>query len=630
MRSSLAVLALAFSACNSTPAVGVVALYDTSVARDDFFALPWPSDTRLKTGADGKKRLDLTGFHNAGGAIGDYLRIFGDQPTDGFGTIAGVYFRFDAAIDPASLPAAAADSLSPAATAFLLDVTPGSPTAGKRTPIRASFRTAGGLYMGPNGLILVPEPGFPLREHTTYAAVVTDGVRAADGGPVRRDERFTMPALPLPLDVDPAHVIVATVYTTATATSIMKDLRDAVYAQAPAPQVADLQFIETDRDGRYDHFEGTYQAPNFQEGDPPYLKAGGRLHFGVDGKPQVVRMETLRFALTIPHADVPAEGWPVVLYAHGTGGGYTSFIDDRSCYWAAKVQDINGKTVSRMAMISIDQVLHGPRDPSGNDPEITFYNFQNIEAARANIKQGALDDFSLVRLVESFTVDMAPGINAPIHFDKRRIYFKGHSQGGSTGPLFLAFEPKIKAAVLSGAGADLTIALLGKTQPNNIPKLVSSIVGEDIDPYHPLLNLLQTYLESADPGNYARYFFREPPAGVPPKSIYQSLGVVDHFTPIPTIKALALAMGVQPVTPDLEEIETLGLTPQTWASPPLANNVADGKVTGVLCEYKVPNRANGNPAYDGHFVVFDNPTAVRQSNVFLGTHAATGTATLQP
>src|SRR5262249_31266697 len=148
-----------------------------------------------------------------------------------------------------------------------------------------------------------------------------------------------------------------------------------------------------------------------------------------------------------------------------------------------------------------------------------------------------------------FSVSATPITGQPIRFDLDRIYFKGHSQGGLTGPLFLAYEPKIKAAILSGAGADLILSLLNKTQPVDIPKVVQSVVGEDVAEDARLLSLLQTFLESSDPGNYARLFFREPPAGVPAKSIYQSMGIVDHYTPVPTIKALALAMGVQPANP---------------------------------------------------------------------------------
>ena len=64
------------------------------------------------------------------------------------------------------------------------------------------------------------------------------------------------------------------------------------------------------------------------------------------GKPIIQNTFDLRFSLTIPVGQtMPQEGWPVVLYAHGTGGDYLS-------YWR------NG-TASRyadagLAVVSID------------------------------------------------------------------------------------------------------------------------------------------------------------------------------------------------------------------------------------------------------------------------------------
>jgi hypothetical protein len=191
-----------------------------------------------------------------------------------------------------------------------------------------------------------------------------------------------------------------------------------------------------------------------------------------------------------------------------------------------------------------------------------------------------------------------------------------------------AAEPEVKAAVLSGAGGVIIYALLNKTQPVNIPVVVGALFHDPVDEFHPVLNLAQNYAEESDPENYAKYFFREPPtppvahAAFAAKSIYQSLGIVDHYTPIPVIKALALGMGVQPVNPMLEPIDGLDLAGLSWANPPLKSNVAGGNATGVLLEYTAP------PGDDGHFVVFDVPAAVAQSNRFLGTHEATGIAEL--
>jgi hypothetical protein len=623
-----ALFLLACAGCNHPP--GAMALYDTSPTRSDFFALPWPSDSRLTS--DGKS-MDLTGFYNPGGAIGSYLTAIGSEPLSGFGTSSAIYFRFDAPLDATQLPATGAASISPSSPVFVVDVTPSSPTYGKRQPLSVHFQSTAGLYIGSNWLALLPEPGFPLRPATTYAAVITDSTVAADGGSVHRDPRFDS-VLPFSSDitsalgVDGIHIAAATVFTTQNPTPIMKALRDAVYAQAPAPTVMALDFADTKKN-TYNHYRGMYASPNFQEGDPPYKTTGGRIHVDANGVPQVVRTEMLRFAVTIPLAPMPAAGWPIVLYAHGTGGDYESFLGDRSADTAANVLDENGNVITHMAMISIDQVLHGPRDPTMSDPDLTFFNFQNIVAAHDNPKQGGLDDFQLLRLVEGFNVASAPMTNEPIKFDPDRIYFKGHSQGGLTGPLFLAYEPKVKAAILSGAGATLILGLLYKTEPTNVAALVQAVIAEDVDQYHPLLTLLQAYMESSDPGNYGRLFFREPPEGLAPKSIYQSIGIVDNFAPVPTLKSFGLSMGLQPVNPMVEPIDDFPtLLNLPWMDPPIMSNFAGGKATGVVCEYQVPVDSTGKQKYDGHFVVFDDPHAIVQSNAFLGLHATTGIAQL--
>jgi hypothetical protein len=209
-------------------------------------------------------------------------------------------------------------------------------------------------------------------------------------------------------------------------------------------------------------------------------------------------------------------------------------------------------------------------------------------------------------------------------FDATKVAFMGHSQGGLTGPGFIAFEPDLRAAVLSGAGGNLVWSLLAKTEPVDIPALVSGLLQESVDEFHPFLNLVQTYYEPADPTNYARGFFLEPAAGQPPKSIYQSLGLVDHYTPLPTIMALAVAMGVQPVSPILEPIAGMDLAGATTGTAPIVGNVAGGAATGVICEYQAP------AGDDGHFVVSHVPEARAASARFLATAMRDGVATLMP
>jgi hypothetical protein len=89
-----------------------------------------------------------------------------------------------------------------------------------------------------------------------------------------------------------------------------------------------------------------------------------------------------------------------------------------------------------------------------------------------------------------------------------------------------------------------------------------------------------------------------------------------------------LAMGLTPVNPLLDPIEDLPLRGLSWVDAPVVLNAASAKATAVFCEYRVPNTQAGMPAYDGHFVVMNHPAAIFQANMFLGSHARMGYATL--
>lgn len=630
-------LPLWLSLCACGP--GAVALHSLSETPEDFYDLPFPSDLRLRP--DGT--LDLSRYPRLPGQLTRYVQDM-DGQIPGAGPSAGILFRLSAPLDPGTLPGSAAQSQEPGASAFVVDVTETSPTYGQRAPVLASFHEEGGRFIGPNWLALRPVPGFPLRPRTTYAAVLTTSLRAADGGPVRRH-----PDLDLLLHGDPPQpqsmspreaaawaryaplraylagnfpvgaVAAATVFTTSDPTSLMHRLREATY-RAPAPRAADLRYIR-DHDGICHIYHGTFLSPNFQQGAPPYLDGGGQIAPGPDGVPVPTRTESLRFALSVPNAPMPPSGWPVALYAHGTGGDFQTFIREGVDLRAAHIE-MDGGVLARMAVISIDQVLHGPRDPTQSPVDLTFFNLKNLAAARDNPRQGAADDFQLLRLVKGFGVDAAPVTGRPIRFDERHLYFIGHSQGGLTGPLFLGAEPEVRAAVLSGAGAVLVLSLIGKTEPVDVASLVENLIGEPVGPDHPFLNLLQAYFEPADPNNYGPLLFREPPPGAAPKSIFQSLGVVDRYTPVPNIKAFALSMGVQPVTPVLSEIEHLALRGLRWTAPPVQGNTAEGRATAVLRQYQQREDS------DGHYVLFERWPARQDWSRFLGTDIATGRAQL--
>ena len=637
--AGLAVVGLGIGAgCESPASATAYFQIPREGVAQEFYALPFPNDLRR----DDAGHPVMDGYPRPVEIVNRYIDAI--ESLDGFGTNGAVIARFSGAIDDGDLPTPAAAQDDPTAAVYLVDIDPASPRRGERIPLRFRFQSYAGWTIGDNWLSALPFPGFPLAEHTTYALVITDRLHAAGGGTLVPDVDWLAVREPIaPAGADPAvtrartryaplfawldepggderaDVVSAAVFTTQTVTRIMGDLRARVW-QLPAPTARDV--VELSPNADFIAFDGMYDAPNFQTGTVPYASEsdGGDIVYGEDGLPAVQVTEVLRFSFTIPKGPMPATGWPVALYAHGTGGDYHSYIGDRTA---------NRLALEGIATFSIDQVLHGPRNPGG-DPEINFFNFTNPLSARNNAIQGAVDDFSLLRLALGLRYEPGKGSQVmypEVRFDPERVYFFGHSQGGATGPPFIAYEPLIKGAVLSGAGGDLYYALLNKTEPVDITSVVSSVVLDNpLDEFNPVLTLLQTWIERSDTINYGPLLARTPPPRpdrsnetMAPKAIYQSMGIIDHFTPVPNIEALAVAIGGNLVGPVLEPVEGLALRGRDVLTAPVQDNV--GTTTAVLAEYQ----AQGG---DGHFVVFNVPAARKQSAEFLGTLARTGTATL--
>jgi hypothetical protein len=637
LRCVLSVAAMAVAACGSSDSLApleggrVRALFELpreGAPPDDFYALPFPSDIRVVDG-----HPDMRDFPRPSRLLGSYADAV--ATLDGFGLNAPIHVRFSDAIDVRSLPATPEASLEDDAAVYLVDVDPDSPERGRRVPLRFRFEPKKGRTIGPNWLAALPYPGFPLAEGTTYALVVTYRLFAG-GESVVPDFDFGIIAASNP-DVDAAQaaaraayaplwdwldepggdgrgdVVSAAVFTTQHATAIAGALRQAVRAR-PTPRAAGLTRVEppAGATGIWT-FTGTVAAPNFQRGEPPYNQAmTGDIVVDRAGVPVAQRDEALRISISVPARAAPAAGWPIAIVAHGTGGDYQSYLRDGTATRLA---------AQGIAAISTDQVLHGPRSPNAS-PDISFFNFENPQAARDNPLQGAADDFTLARLVETLVV-ATPSGNAG--FDDGNIVFFGHSQGGLTGPPFVAYEPLVRGAVLSGAGGLLYYALLDKTEPIDIASIVDLAIGDDnLDEFNPTLALLQTWMERSDSVNYGPLLVRTPPRGSAPRPIFQTMGIVDHFTPLRTIAAFATSIGGNQVRPlvDAAPIEGLALRGREVLSAPVSRNL-DG-ATAVLLQYPA---AAGE---DGHFVVFDVPAAQDQSMRFLATLTASGTATVEP
>jgi predicted esterase len=623
----------------------------------DFYRLPFPNDIRLKGG-----KVTMTGHPVAGpGLLGydivdRYIKAIEAEAT-GFSANPAVYFRFsrDPKFDSIRLP----DAVT------FYNVTPGSPEYGMVFHPGWYSSTGGGKYICPRWIVVRPGFGHPLRGGETYAFVLRKTITDNAGTSMDQDDDFkAMLAAAAPADptlgdawrayaplrafiadgkVDPAAIAGAAVFTTAKVDDPMIKLRQAVQA-APAPAIkgfikcgdakspcddgktgADHQRGCLAANPAFDEYQGTVSIPIFQKGTPPYDQPtdGGGIEFDASGAAKIQRTEDVCFVVTVPKTTMPAGGWPLVVYSHGTGGSYRSVVDQGlSADYAAGVLPDGAATP--MATFGYDGVLHGPRaGMTTKDVDQLVYNFQNPQAARDNAVQAAADLFAVARAVGSFS---AGGLK----LDAAKVALYGHSQGGNAAANAIGFEPGYGAVVLSGTGGTLVLSLLHKMKPVDISALLPLVLGElSVDENHPVLNLLQMYLDRSDSVNFGRRIFAEPLMGVPPRHALMISGLNDTYAPNETQRTYATAAGFDIVGPVLDAVDMMDIMQMhklpAIAAPAKANyNTAAGvAVTAVEAQYMPGN-------YDGHFVSTDNLAARKAVQQMLGTFMRDGVPTVNP
>jgi pimeloyl-ACP methyl ester carboxylesterase len=594
------------------------AYFDVGRTAGEFYRLPFPNDMdRTENGAD------MTGHPDPGALIPDLGDVAGEfidmvendlDPTKtgsaGFGTMSAVFFRFNRWPD--------GGSFENTENIYIVNIDPDSEDYGEKASTRFRANSARGRYICYNWLAIGPSLGRPLRPGTKYAAVITTDVRDTNGARVEPDSHFpsmlSNDSVFAPfrdyldeMNIDQSTIAAATVFTTGEPAAIIPKLREAVLDE-PEPDVEDLEKDESDSE--YILFTGKYTVPFFQDGDRPFKKIedGGNVKYDSSGMPIVQEEENVKFALTVPKGVAPENGWPIVIFAHGTGGSEMTFVDEIATPMAQ----------FGAAVIGIEQVQHGDRRGlseaaaalESNSPKYLFYNYFNPRAARDNNVQAAADHFQLVRLIEGFQNITGE----QVLFDDDKIYFFGHSQGAQGPFLFAAHEPSVKGIILSGADGTLIESMLGKKNPIDVSAAIRLALSDTaVDSYHPLLNIVQLAFDSVDPANHARYVYREQfdEMEYPRRHVFMSYGIGDTYSPetsqLSLVKSLLLKQWPLPDY-ELENVDVLDELPVDHT------NSFDGvKVTAVTVLYE----PDGD--YDGHFVMFENHDAEYQSGEFIHT-----------
>ena len=615
-----------------------------------FWSAPFPSDARVH--ADGSVDVDAFPDPTDNPLV---HRLHGMLAGErGFATTAAIFFSADAPLADAGLPDVHA-TVAKGSPIFVVSVDESASDHGVRYPVSARFDIDGGPFGAPNLLTLLPVQGIPLRPKTTYAAVVMrdllDASRASLAvspslAKLRKGERpagmsdaaFLTHGRALAglsaLGVDVARIAGLTVFTTGDPTAplerVLGDARARPTPKPLAPFVTDEVFPD------FCVFHTSVKMPVYQTGTPPYDSEGGAWSFDAAGTPILDHEDEARIVVTIPRQAMPSAGYPAVIMSRTGGGGDRPLVDRGP-------QPATGKDAlapgtgpalhfarAGFAGVSIDGPLGGPfRNPKMLDEQFSVFNVANPPALRDNVRQSAVELALAAHVLDELAIDVAscPGASGPARFDAGMTALMGHSMGATISPLAIAFEPRFRALLLSGAGGSWIENVIDKKHPIAVRGVAEVLLGLTKLGYHlhehdPILSMFQWALEGADPPIYGRSIVRSPPAGAAPRSVLMMQGIVDHYI-LPSIaNATSLSIGLDladgsldAATPELASFTPLAtlldLVDRAPRALPVAGNVAGA--TAVVIQY----REDG--LEDGHEVVFQTDSPKKQYRCFLAS-----------
>ncbi len=623
-----------------------------------FFDFPFPSDLRLTEAGT----PDMTGFPNPKNIpiVEDLLKVAGDRP--GFPAMPIGYFRFDAPLSPHSQ-----DDVIPAAVGspvLLIDVDPDSPDRGQLIPTVALTLIVD-EYIDGYGLAVAPRPGFVLDGERTYAFVVMRDFGDAEGNrlgvaPGLADLAAgkvpggawgeSAAALYAPmfetldtLGVDRKEVAAATVFTTADVVADLAALTDAVLEEYSV--TIDGLAVDSD-DGDHERFcelLGTVTYPQFQKGKPPF-NHDGLFEFDQDGLPIWQRDEVAPMVITLPKGEMPADGYPLMVYFHGSGGLSSQMVDRGKQYEVdgtptkgegpAFVVAAHGLAAASSALPLNPERLSGASD-------IEYLNFNNLAAFRDTFRQGVIEQRLFIEALR--TLEIPPGALAGCtgmslpdgatgyHFDPDSLVAVGQSMGGMYTNLITPVEPRIRAAVPTGAGGFWNYFILETSLLPGTRDLLGVLLGtpaEDLTFMHPGMALIEMGWETSEPVVFMPRLARRPLPGYPVRPIYEPVGKDDEYFPMVIYDAVALAYGHQEagdvIWPSMQDALALeGL--DGIVGYPVTDNLTSSTgddYTGVVVQYE------GDGIRDPHVIFVQLDEVKYQYGCFLHTFLERGVATV--
>lgn len=474
---------------------------------------------------------------------------------DGFSTTSPLSAGLSEAVDPATV------LLGSTVRVFEVTTTPQGAVTGIVAELGATE-----VAVVPTASQIAILPLQPLKEKTSYVALVTNGVMTAGDTPqaLTPSTSFQLAKLDAPLlgafeALEPVRQLTSAMLAAAAGEGVVADdvvlawsfktqsVRDVL--QAVKDQVAPGALVlapagSTTTDfnpalqGKADVYIGTLDVPYYQNADPAaalssiWLDANGNPVNQFSPTPVATGTVTIPVLMSIPNAasaaggTAPENGWPITIFQHGITRNRTDMLAASDAL-ADAGRAVIAIDIPMHGLVDTNLPIHADNTAFPGDAERTlsldfvanatlapgpdgavdasgthFYNLQNLGNSRDNLRQGIAD---LMVLSASLASAIDP-TGAAVGIDASNVTFVGHSLGAMIGTTFLSYDTSIAAATLAmpGGGIAQLLANSGSFGAAINGGLTAAGAAPGTAAYDQFLVAAQTVIDSADPINSAQ------------------------------------------------------------------------------------------------------------------------------
>lgn len=295
------------------------------------------------------------------------------------------------------------------------------------------------------------------------------------------------------------------------------------------------------RDGIAKIIEGTFEVPNYLDGDEP----GARMMFDEVGEPVSSGTYEARFICTVPDKAVTeGEARPVV-YGHGLLGGAEEV---RSSHVQETAAQINAVYCATDAI--------GLSDPDTGYAAQVAGNLNAFPAMADRLQQAILNYLYLGRLfvnLDGFpSADEFLTDGGALMLNNGEAFWDGNSQGAILGGAVTAVAQDWTKAVLGVGGMNYSTLLSRSVDFDPFFEFMAVSYPDPVD-QQLAFGLMQMLWDRGETSGYVQHLTDRPYSLTPPHQVIMDVAFGDHQVANITADTIARTLGIplyQPVLPD--------------------------------------------------------------------------------